>query len=224
VRTPHVTRENNNCRVNIKFMKRSILILFIVTCLTSCNGQEKNSLSRYDPAAVQLNNLAMDIYNLNSQNTDSISKSVYLLTLAIQKDSTYYLAYGNKASLLCQIGKSDEAIAVLDKILTQKKDIVELLTFKGFLFEKTGNVSKAMEIYNSALSLYNQKLKTDSSNISLMLNRAFIYFFVEGNDRAIKEFLIISDTYPNNDQVTIMKDNFLLFDRKVYIDSICNGQ
>ena len=73
---------------------------------------------------------------------------------------------------------------------------------------------------------YDKKIKSDDANISLLLNRAFLFFFTEGDYRAKVEYEKISHLYSDNELVKNMKDNFYSFERSLYINSLfvdCNG-
>jgi hypothetical protein len=70
---------------------------------------------------------------------------------------------------------------------------------------------------------YDKRLTNDSTNILMKLNRAFLYFFTEGYERAIKEFKLLDATYPGDPGIENMRELFLSFDRKSYLDSICEN-
>ena len=163
----------------------------------------------------------MKVFRENEENQDSLLKAVNLLDQAILIDSNYYMAYSNKATLLCYLNKNIEAINTLDKILAINPNLDELNTFKGFLLEKSGDSSKALETYKNVLAQYEKRLTTDSLNVSIMLNKAFLYFFTDGYDRGVKEFEIISSRFPKNTEVENMRNVFVSFNRQAFIDSIC---
>ena len=200
---------------------KKICNVFLLINLFACNAQNKKiEKPTYKAEAVKLNNLAMDIYSRNLENKDSIRTSINLLSRAIKINSTYYLAYSNKADLLCDLGNYSQADSLLDTILTINPHLVTVKTLKAFILEKSGHLPEATILYNKVLTDYTQKLKTDSTNVSLMLNRAFIYFFTDGYEKGIKEYNVISSRYPDNKQVMNMKESFISFERKKYIDDL----
>lgn len=204
-------------------MKKKVCYFILLTLVLSCRAQnQKTKKVSYNSTAIELNNIAMDIIRNNDNNIDSFNKVMQLLDQSIQKDSSYYLAYNNKAQLLCEREKYNEAIITLDKILKINPALVEVKTFKAFMLEKSGNNDKALDIYKNVLEDYNRNLSTDSDNISLLLNRAFIYFFIDGQDRAIKEYNKVSKLFPNNRTVENMRETFINFDRQSFINTICS--
>lgn len=188
----------------------------------SCNSQDPTKkLKTYNPEAVTLNNIAMDVFTKNSGNHDSLLKAIDILNQAIQKDTSYYMAYSNKASLLCSIGDISEAIITLDQIIKINNDLLEIKTLKGYMLEKLGNKNQAIQIYKDVLYQYDLKLNTDKSNVKLMLNRAFLYFFINDDNKAITEYNRISKLYPNNMEVEYLRSVFNSFNKTEFLDSIC---
>lgn len=186
----------------------------------SCNSQDKNiEISKGKRDAIELNNRAMDIFIRNRNSKDSISKSMNLLNAAIEIDSSYERAYSNKSTILISLGDYSEALKTLDRILTMKPTLAELKTLKGLILEKTGENDKALITYKEVLNIYSDRLAKDSANVNLLLDRALIYFFAEGNDRGVKEFKKIQSLYPSNSEVQSRAEMFMRFNRKEYIDS-----
>ena len=139
--------------MKIKTMRSIIIFKYFIylAFVVSCKAQNKKTdKSVYNPEAIKLNNIAMSLFERNRANQDSIFKTISLLEEAIQKDSSYYIAYNNLASLLSYNGKYYEAIGTLDKILKINPGLIEMKTIKGFILEKSGNISQASEIYKTS--------------------------------------------------------------------------
>lgn len=204
-------------------MKKCISLSLLLFLVVSCEGQNKK-FTQYDKEAIQLNNRAMDILVNNHNNRDSLKVAIALLERAIKIDSTYTLAYNNKVSILCKIGDFDSAIKTLDMVLLVNENLFEAKTLKGWIFEKTGNITKAQEMYNMVLNDYNQRLANDTANISLKLGRAVIYLFTEGRDRGMSEFNSLAKAHPENLEIKGMEELFVDFDRKEFINSLFSNQ
>ena len=209
-------------------MKTYLNVLYLILLITiSCKSQN-HELKRehFNPKAVVLNNLAVKISeNINDCNKDSILKSINLLEQAISTDSSYYLAYGNEAKMYCKLKKYNKAIDVLNGFLNTSHKYVELLTYKGYIFEKIGNIDSATKVYMEAINEYDKKLENDSSNISIKLNRAVLYLFTEGESKGKMEYNKIYKAFPNDQSVKGMRGLFYTFQRKSYIDGLfsdCN--
>jgi tetratricopeptide (TPR) repeat protein len=205
--------------------KIAILITLIYQLLIlSCNGQsETRKEADSDLTAKQLNDSATFIFARFSGSHDSLDKAVLLLDKAINIDSSYYLAYNNKANILCFLGRDDEAINLLDRLLRKRNDLIESKAIKAYILEKNGYEEKAREIYAEMAAEYGKRAIVDSNNIQLLLSKAFHYFFTEGNERALKEYALLEQKFPDNSQVKAMRDVFYSFVRKDFIGSVCGS-
>ena len=199
------------------------IILFSFSCRSQNNdttkSQHKISIAR------AINNKALRISLNNRCNKDSIQKAINLLEKAIKLDNACYMCYSNQAQMFCDLKMYDKAINVLNRYLIHFPDKFNFEELKGFIFERMGNIDSANIIYNKAIEEYNTKIKLDSSNISLKINRAVLYFFTEGDDRAKREYEKIIAEYPNDPMVNNMREIFSSFDRKTYINNLfsdCN--
>lgn len=203
-------------------MSKVIYLIVLSIFLFSCRGQTQKSRSeQYDPEAVRLNNRAMEIFHLYYKYEDSLAKADSLLAEAIKKDKFYYLPYSNKAELYCFFQKYDLAIVTLNEILDLNPDLITLKEFKAFMLEKSGDLNSAVDLYNEIVNDYDKRIKIDSKNTTLKLNRAFILFFTEGHDKANQEFSKIFISNPNDKDVEQMTEIFKTFNRKKFIDLLC---
>lgn len=198
----------------MKLLKFIPFILFF----NSCHSQVK--INYPDFLAKELNNKAMKNFLSNESNKDSILNALELIDKAILIDSTFYPAYESKVTLLCSLGRYFESIDALDKSLIIKPNVPETEMLKGFILERIGNNVEALKTYNIALDDYNKKIKLDSSNVSLLLSRAFTYFFIDNYQRGMQEYEIISKKYPGNRFVSEAHELFYSFDRKAYINDL----
>lgn len=205
----------------MKLLTNLMPLAYFITFGISCSGQNNNrKKSTYNLHAVELNKLAMKIYSENTCNKDSILKSLNLLQQAINLDSSYYSIYGNKAVVYCALKKYVQAINTLKKITDTNSEYVELKTFEGFIYEKMLNPDSSLVIYKESLKQYDKKIKQEYSNVSLKLNRAFLLFFIEGNEKAKAEYENISSLYPDDPLVKNMRSSFYSFERNLYINSL----
>ena len=191
---------------------KSVIFITLLSFFQSCGAQNKKD-------AIRLNNEAM---SLVMQDEGNIQRALQMLDQAIALDSLYYMAYTNKASLLCRVGSYEEAINALNKVLAIKRDFVEAAMTKGFLLEKLGKVKQAEETYSHVFELYNKQLKKSPDNIQILLNRAFTTLFLYGNQRGLLEYNKIKTLYPNNATVIGMQELFNTFNRKEYLLTVCN--
>lgn len=180
--------------------------------LQSCDAQ-KNA------EAKALNDKAM---SLIIENDSNIWEALNLLEQATSIDSSFYLAYVNKANLYCKIGKYNDAINTLGKAIAIKKDYVEAIMARGFFFEKIGNKEDAKNDYLLSLKIYNKLIKKSPNNLQLQINRAYTFMFIEGKEKGIIEYNKLRNKHPQDSLIKQMYDVFYGFNRKTHIDSICN--
>lgn len=198
------------------------IIYFLFLSSASCKSQHISSkvVDKDRSEATTLNNKALRISLNNPCNKDSIQKSIKLLEEAIKLDDSCYICYSNKAQMFCDIKMYDEAIKVLNRYLDKFADKFNFEELKGFIFERKGNIDSASIAYLHAIKHYDLKIQSDSNDINSQLNRAFLFFFTEGDNKAKMEYEKIYEKYPNNEQVKFMKDIFFSFNRKTYINDL----
>lgn len=81
-------------------------------------------------------------------------KALYFFDNCLAIDYTYMLAYREKAILLYDMGKYEDALKVLDRAVTLQNKFDEGYYWMGRCFEKLNRINDAVESYKSAL-LYN---------------------------------------------------------------------
>jgi len=81
-------------------------------------------------------------------------KALHFFDNCLALDYTYMLAYREKAILLYDLGKYDDALKVLDRAVTLQNKFDEGYYWMGRCFEKLNRTNDAIESYKSAL-LYN---------------------------------------------------------------------
>lgn len=198
-----------------------LMLLFCSSCKSQNTGNQK---SKNISMANLLNTEAMKISELTC-NKDSIEKSIKLLEQAIKLDSADFYLYGNEATMFCNLKKYHGAIKVLNRYLYNFPLNLSLETFKGFIFEYSGNIGSAMALYSNAISHYDVKIEKDSNNLPVLLDRALLLLFTKGKSEGKMEYDRIANKFPNDESVKFLKDDFYFFNRKTYLRQIfskCN--
>lgn len=195
------------------------LILFFY----SCSSTEKDSYQSINPQAIELNNQVALILQEESlfrgvfPNDSLLNKALDLVNQAIEYDSSYALAYSNKATVLCRLGHYNEAIASLEQASALKPNYAEVIQAQGFIYEKLGQIDYASDKYQEAIIAFDNRLKKDPKNVQFMTGKAFLLLFTEGKDFALAEINKIIDQYPDNNTALIMKETISLFNREEFI-------
>lgn len=124
-----------------------ITALFIILFLfTACQQAAKTK------EAINYNNRAI---NYSKTNADS---ALYYFDKAIATDSTYLLAYQNKANLLISMADYKQALVAVD-ILSSKLENAETLKMKGILHDLNTENKQALENYQKAIVQIDEEVK-----------------------------------------------------------------
>ncbi len=177
--------------------------------------QNKNKDKEY---ARMLNDQAVETM-LYSCNKDSLDKAKGLLKKAIKLDSLNIMYYSNLAQIECEMKNYSNAIQIINNYLAKDSSSasIDLILYKGLIFEEIGHQDSANSYYNHALRKYDSLLKLDNSNLKILLARASLLLFIDGKIRGILEFKEIEKKYPNSPEVKNMKEFFENFNREFYM-------
>lgn len=152
-------------------MNRNFLLalsLFMFLTLTPCNAQSNKKLCcghEPDPAAIELNNQAVNAYTNHSNSPDSVKKAMTLLDRAIEKDPDYQLAYANKAKYLKNQGDIAQALETLNAYLKRNPTEPYTLLGAGMFYEKLGNKKEAMDYYKRAEANFKRLYEKDHDSV-----------------------------------------------------------
>ncbi|MFY0685006.1 MAG: tetratricopeptide repeat protein [Balneola sp.] len=201
-----------------------LLLLFLLVSACSSKKVDRKSETKVDPIAIQLSNSAMErfqdyIFGRN-ENIDSLKISLTELDKAIEIEPTQIDLYSNKANILLELNRDEEAIQVLKKALTVKSDFAEIMTTIGFLNEKRGETGIAQEWYQKAMYTYDKRIDEDRFVINSKVNKAFLLFFTENESSAKDAFEKLLDDYPENDEVKFSAEIFNGFDKEKFLNEL----
>ena len=183
----------------------------------SCKS-DNNKANEFDPIAVSINDIAMQKYQdyiLGYREDEEVLDTVlFELNRAIDIDSSNYVFYTNKATVLSLLNRDENAIKALEKATKIKPNFAENLMYLGLLNESIGADSIANSWYSQAIKAYDERIENDQSIVSNKINRAYLLFFTEGKERALKAFEIVKLEHPDSEEVIFMEPLFKEFDRK----------
>jgi tetratricopeptide (TPR) repeat protein len=182
---------------NIHPMMNKLLIVLMIILAYSCSNRQQKI--RFNPKAIELDNKAADLMAKGSNDS-----ALLLLDKALQIDSSYYPAYGLKASIYINNDLPDSAISQLEKEIKLKPDFAEAWTLAGMLYDRQGDALKAKEYYEKSITLYDKgietPIKTGKNELtrSNRLNRAFNMILAGQKQKGRKEALQLKQEEPNN--------------------------
>ncbi len=201
----------------------SIVFLCICLLLTSCKHGTEEGKHIPNPTAIELNNRASQLIFQNNLNEDLIRVDSILYEAldyteeAIRLDSMYYMAYSNKATILCKLHKFQEAIDALELVLKFKPYYAEGIQSQGFIYEKMNKPNLAREKYSQALRAYDHRINKGDNELASLSSKAFLLIFIENKDAAIEEIDNLIERFPNNQEVLLMKQTIANIDKEAFI-------
>jgi tetratricopeptide (TPR) repeat protein len=132
-----------------------ITLIVVLFSLSTCAQKENNH--KVDPAAVRLNNMAME---LDIQNSDSASKAILFLDSATAIDSNYYLAYYNKLIFLNQLRQYNKAIIAINNLIRLQPYANVFYFNGGIIYEKIGDTISSRNYFQKSLAICTKVLDT----------------------------------------------------------------
>lgn len=171
------------------------------------NPEHNNKRAKFSAEVIKLNEKATLL--VNKRNETSYQEAIKLLDKAMHLDTTYYMAYLNKAVILTRLGKYNEAINIYRQIVTNiKPEYPEALTMLGMLYDKTGEKSTAEEYYEKAIQKYSDRIKKNE-DVMDMVNRAHLIYILD-KQKGLNEIDSLIKVYPKNDELPMYKEYMFL--------------
>jgi tetratricopeptide (TPR) repeat protein len=194
-------------------MKNTILFLLMIVVIL-CRAQQ----STFNLKAIELNNKAVNLIAKSFGDDTPLNNALLILDQAIKIDSSYYVAYQSKATVLCKLKKYESAIKTLDKVIQLHKNVAEVFSTQGFILEKIGRKKEAIAKYKSASNEYDRLIKKYPNKVEYQINKAFLLVFIDNKETAQKSIKEIIKKYPENKNAKAILFMLNSFDRKQYIE------
>ena len=192
---------------------------------TQGNGNPSVSQRHFSPDAVKLNNKAMDLMReVNLQSTKptlaKVEPVITLLDSAIAMDSTYYVPYANKASVLLSINDLDGAISCERHVAAIFEDRAEAEFFLlGMMYDAKSDAPQANILYAKSLRLC-QNHGSVPENIGNIEFEAVLYRLLNKNDSANYLLSYIKTRFSADTlKMTPLGDLTQPFDRRKFVKS-----
>lgn len=142
-------------------------------------------------------------------------EAVNLMEKAIVLDVKNLNTYNNLSRLYFKLGRFNEAIRTLDRLLLVDSNYVQAITAQGFIYEKIGDMQTAIGKYDYVLSYYNQNIVND---FSIEINRLFLMLLLGETENVSLELERIKRKFPKQN-LDFFELQFENFDRKKFIDN-----
>ncbi len=173
--------------------------IFLITSLYSCGQNSANF--KVDPAAVELNNKAMTLFEF-IDNGDSARKAISFLDHATTIDSNYFLGHCNKLIFLNQLKQFGNAISTINKLIQLRPSAQDLYLTGGILYERIGDTISSKSYFEKSLTICFSVLDTmsnkDRDYEMLVTNKAINLIMLGQQERANKILQALYDTLPDD--------------------------
>ncbi len=158
---------------------------------STMNEFEKNRHIRKRPELNPRNELTAKIQLLQYIQEEQIDSLTALLPKVLVFDSTSMHVLAIKAAILCEDGKTEEGLALIDKLISQNPE-------NAYLRLLMGNQQSAVSRYEEAIEEYNKALEIAHTYTDLFLQRAKAYAAMEQYDSTLADVEMYLQFYPEN--------------------------
>ena len=178
----------------------------------NCNCQEKTTT--YNPKAIDLNSKAVEFMNV--QKFDS---ALTYLNKAIEIDTSYYVAYGNKSSVYCSLKDYKNALLETQKEIKVKPDLAEAWTFGGMLSDILRDSLTAMNYYKKSIEIFDERITNPEKKTYLEANkrnRAISFILMGEEETGRNELKKLKEVHPDDEFL----DELIKWTKQDYLNRI----
>jgi len=189
-------------------MKQTIIFLFIIFILISCNQKRHDE---FDLKAIEFNRKACEYFK--EANYDS---AFVYYDKAIAVDSNYYLPHINKAEIYLLEKEYELALEECELSLKKKPELAEGWTFAGMLYDFLGVSEKAMSCYLKSIEIYDSRICDPEKSHTLetnKLNKAITLLLIE--NKKLSSNIMTKQQTSHFDSVTVDS----IFNTIIYTDT-----
>ena len=198
-----------------------LLPILMLPFLFVCRCKSNPAINSF-PCKVY-NDSAINMFNEHVHNSNSnvlqLDTIIFLLNKAIECDSEYFIALGNKLTVLTYMGKYKESINLIDKLLILRNNNPQLIIYKGIMYEKMGNKDSAYQTYNIAKLSYEDKIKMFPDSVNLIIGSIVLEDIMDGENKALNDIDKYINMYPEKNIFKEYRKSLIGFDRNEFINS-----
>lgn len=162
------------------------IVFIILCCFVGCNT---NPLRNY--SATRLNDSALSVTN-HFKDTSKFTHAIYLLNMAIERDSTIFEVYKNKFFFEVSLGNYVSAIQTNKKLISFRPDSADLYLQDGIFSQYLLDTLQAKNSFVKATLLYKATMDTLKTNSPYFFYdwKMWAYSMImTGHEDIIHEFL-----------------------------------
>lgn len=131
------------------------------------------------------------------------------LEKALADDPLLYAAHMNKASLLAQLTRFEEALTVADDMIALEPGQPEAYILRGVFFENLDREDEAQTDYARALDRYETLAGEKTLAPEAQVNRAVTVFLLDGSIDGLRAINEVIETYPDFGSAQAVKERML---------------
>ena len=165
---------------------KEISFLLILLTFISCNQnhERSNESSQIDNSAIEYNNKGFKLAQF-SESKDTLKLALSYFDKALEIDSTYKNALGNKVGILLRLDELDKALEVHSRLYEISPGENALL--QGMIVEKVHNFKKAEPYYSESVRYFSTRFDTTTnidSKIGFGINKVYSLYLARKDGRA----------------------------------------
>ncbi len=184
-------------------------ILFIAGCYDTERTFEAQAYKRY---SVEQNEAAV-----SALRSGDIDAALTYATNAVEHDPEFAPAHINKALILARLGRTAEAIEVLDKCIEIAPDLAQAYLLRGIFFERDDHQGKARESYSEAIRHIDLAAAIAEGQINLAIQEAIARYLRDGTVGGLKSLNALLTAFPENHPARMARDRMVANDREYFM-------
>jgi tetratricopeptide (TPR) repeat protein len=163
----------NDLRMRL-FTHAAFLALATALLVSACTSAEPSlDAERRGVLADSLNDVALQRAFFSMYDPDSLRVSITDLESALDYAPDRHVYYGNLAAFYLQVGRTADAVEVMERAIAIKEDFPEASTMLGLIHHRLGDNAMASSWYERAIEQYSARVAVDAPEISDVVSRAF---------------------------------------------------
>ncbi len=179
--------------------KRSLTLIAILMVLSFCRNVSSGNQPKAD--CNKINSQAMDSLILYKTSFDkrksTLESTLRLLDDAIKCDSSLNIAKFNKVTVLNELGKFNESISLINKLIRSQKDSSLLLT-KAPIYDKINKHDSLTITYKLAYNYFDRRIKDRPGDANIIFGKLFSQSKIYGKESVISEIDYYLKKYPDD--------------------------
>ena len=183
-------------------------ILLFVGCYDTERAFEAQAYKRY---SVEQNEAAVSA--LRSGDFDT---ALMYAVNAVEHDPEFAPAYINKSLILARLGRTAEAIEVLDRCIEMAPDLAQAYLLRGIFYERDNNPGMARESYAEAILHIDLETAIAQGQINLAIQEAIARYLRDGTVGGLKSLNALLIAFPENHPARMARDRMVANDREYF--------